>query len=577
MRRSLLASLMCLFGIATILPVASVGMVALYYGQRGVARKGTELAGERAQRIALQVGAAFHEEIESAQAALGAADLSAGIDGSRRALGGLVKIPEILGISLVGERGDILPGLEARADQAPSAPAPKLPSLADMQSDGALLLGADRSGPSGMAVAHLAFALPRGKGPAAHAIVDLQLDDLETVLVAGRSSAGSRIFLADRDGKVLLPSSGAATVAEIERGSELLAMSRWVDEQHPLDTRVLDGADGALWAAAAAVPGTNWRLLTVQPGEELFPLLGRFRTGLTLAFAGAVLLALALAYAIARRGENLVKDFTEAALKIAGGQFGVQVGYRGKNELGRLAQVFDYMSQQLQAYDAETRGLYKNLEEGYLQTMLALSNVIDSKDAYTHGHSRRVAELAAEVGREMHLPEHDVKHLLYGGLLHDLGKIGVVEPILLKKSQLTEDEMKAMKEHPEIGATIIAQVDFLKPIIPAVRNHHERWDGRGYPDGMAGEAIPLMARIVGAADTWDACTSHRTYQRAMTFERALEVMRNLSGRQLDPKVGAALEAVVRRRKESGAKVSEGDEPQAPVPVQQQPAEQKQLP
>jgi putative nucleotidyltransferase with HDIG domain len=231
---------------------------------------------------------------------------------------------------------------------------------------------------------------------------------------------------------------------------------------------------------------------------------------------------------------------------------------RTRNELGDLAQTFNYMSQQLMAYDAETRGLYKSLEEGYLETIVALANSIDSKDSYTRGHSQRVGEMAAEIGREMGLPELDVRHLLYGGILHDIGKIGVIEPILCKRSRLTDEEMAVMREHPAMGATIIDGVSVLRPVMAAVRNHHERWDGNGYPDKLAGDAIPLIARIVNCADTWDACTSTRPYQKAMPPEKALEIVRKLSGTQLDPKVVDALERVVHRKQARGERVSAWD-------------------
>src|SRR5690348_14039046 len=173
------------------------------------------------------------------------------------------------------------------------------------------------------------------------------------------------------------------------------------------------------------------------------------------------------------------------------------------------------MSKQLQAYDEENRGLYESLEQGYLETIVALANSIDSKDAYTRGHSQRVGDTAVEIGRELGLTERELKLLHYGGILHDIGKIGIVESILLKQSRLTEEEMLVMRDHPTIGDSIIGPVTFLNSVRSAVRNHHERWDGTGYPDGLKGDEIPLLARIVNCADTFDACTSTRPYQKAL--------------------------------------------------------------
>src|SRR5690348_6718265 len=145
------------------------------------------------------------------------------------------------------------------------------------------------------------------------------------------------------------------------------------------------------------------------------------------------------------------------------------------------------MSKQLQAYDEENRGLYESLEQGYLDTIVALANSIDSKDAYTRGHSQRVADVSVEIGKEMGLTGREIRQLQFGGILHDVGKIGIVDSILCKQSRLTDAEMAVMREHPTIGDTIIEPISFLAGVRACVRNHHERWDGSGYPDKLKGK------------------------------------------------------------------------------------------
>ncbi|HVE84619.1 MAG TPA: HD domain-containing phosphohydrolase, partial [Myxococcales bacterium] len=149
--------------------------------------------------------------------------------------------------------------------------------------------------------------------------------------------------------------------------------------------------------------------------------------------------------------------------------------------------------------------------------------------------------------REMGLTERELKHLHYGGILHDIGKIGIVESILCKQAKLTDPEMAIMRQHPEIGASIIEPVTLLAPVAAAVRSHHENWDGTGYPDKSQGEDIPLVARIVAAADTFDACTSTRPYQKAMPLPEAMAVMDRLRGQRLDPRVVDALRHVVEKK------------------------------
>ncbi|MBS2030762.1 MAG: HD domain-containing protein [Deltaproteobacteria bacterium] len=259
------------------------------------------------------------------------------------------------------------------------------------------------------------------------------------------------------------------------------------------------------------------------------------------------LAAIALAWFQALRLGKPVRASIDGALEIARGHFGAQVPVEGKNELSDLAHTFNFMSLELARYDGENKELIERLEKGYVQTIVALANSIDSKDRYTRGHSQRVGDLAMEVGKELGLDGKALDDLRYGGILHDIGKIGAPEHILLKKERLTDDEMKVMREHPKAGAQIVAPVGFLAGVLPAVESHHERWDGAGYPKGLKGDEIPIIARIVTAADTWDACTSTRPYSKAMGNAEAIDVIRNLSGAQLDPKVAEALIRVIENK------------------------------
>ena len=295
---------------------------------------------------------------------------------------------------------------------------------------------------------------------------------------------------------------------------------------------------------AAAIPTAVVGATALTSGSALQPLL--------IASAVSLLIGLVLALSVARKLSGPLGRFDEAATSIARGKFGVQVDVTGKNELGALANTFNYMSAQIEAYGYETQRLYENVESGYLETIVALANSIDSKDSYTRGHSQRVADLAVEIGRELKMTEHELKQVRYGGVLHDIGKIGIVETILFKPARLTDVEMVAMREHPMIGDAIIQPVSFLKEIRGAVRNHHERWDGTGYPDRLVGDQIPLVARIVSAADTWDACTSTRPYQRGKSHQEVLGIIANLRGTQLDPAVADALVRVVEKRKTAAA-------------------------
>jgi putative nucleotidyltransferase with HDIG domain len=297
-----------------------------------------------------------------------------------------------------------------------------------------------------------------------------------------------------------------------------------------------------LMLAAAVVPSVVLGFVLLREARATVTLRAAALSG-----AAALAVALPLSAWFARRLARPVSECVHGALDIARGRFGRQVAVTVRNEVGELAYTFNHMSRQLETYDRENRALIAALEAGYLATLRSLASAIDAKDPSTRGHSDRVAELAVAVGRELGLDEPVLKALAYGGLLHDVGKIGIPEAILHKADGLAPAELEHMRAHPVIGAEILRGVTFLEAAAPAVRNHHERWDGTGYPDRLAGDAIPLVARVVNAADTFDACTSVRPYQQALTAEAALAVLQRLRGTQIDPAVCDALERVVRRR------------------------------
>lgn len=194
----------------------------------------------------------------------------------------------------------------------------------------------------------------------------------------------------------------------------------------------------------------------------------------------------------------------------------------------------------------QNRVLYHELENLLLQFVSSLVSTLDAKDPYTRGHSDRVASIARRLGEEIGLPERDLKDIYQAGQLHDIGKIGVNDAILQKQGSLTAEEFDQVKKHPEIGYRILSGLKSLGPLLPGVRSHHEDFAGTGYPDGLAGEAIPLMARILSVADAYDAMRSDRPYRRGIAVERIEEMFRGDSGRQWDP---AIIEAYFQARDE----------------------------
>jgi HD-GYP domain-containing protein (c-di-GMP phosphodiesterase class II) len=186
------------------------------------------------------------------------------------------------------------------------------------------------------------------------------------------------------------------------------------------------------------------------------------------------------------------------------------------------------MTRQLDSYD-------RNMRELFLSTIKSLAAAIDAKDPYTRGHSERVALFSVAIARELGLDEKSLERVQIAGLLHDVGKIGIADAVLRKPERLTDAEYGIIKGHPALGASIMGPIRQLKDIIPGMRHHHEALDGTGYPDGLAGGEIPLMARIIAVADTFDAMTSERLYQKAKDDDFVIKTLLRLSG-ALRPKV-----------------------------------------
>jgi putative nucleotidyltransferase with HDIG domain len=268
--------------------------------------------------------------------------------------------------------------------------------------------------------------------------------------------------------------------------------------------------------------------------------------------AGAVALAVLLSALVSRKVTRPLAALVRGALEIARGRFGREVSVRTGDEIGDLAYAFNHMSRELATYDGENRRLIQALERGYLETIRSLAAAVDAKDPYTRGHAERVAALSVEIGRELALDPETLQALEYAGILHDIGKIGIPDVILAKRGSLSPEEMELVRDHPRIGAEIVAGVEFLKHAVPAIRSHHERWDGTGYPDRIAGDAIPIVARIVNIADTWDACTSRRPYQEPIPSDVVVAILEGLKGAQTDPAVHDALLRALRRRSAAAA-------------------------
>jgi HD-GYP domain-containing protein (c-di-GMP phosphodiesterase class II) len=199
---------------------------------------------------------------------------------------------------------------------------------------------------------------------------------------------------------------------------------------------------------------------------------------------------------------------------------------------------------------------YAETRELFFGTVSALSQAIDAKDGFTRGHADRVSRIAGALSREMGIGEAEIERIELAGLLHDIGKIGVEDRILMKPMRLDADEQELMRRHPIYGASILEPSAALRPLVQMVLHHHENFDGSGYPEGLRGDGIPLGSRIIIVADAYEAMTSDRIYRKAIGHEKALEQLNKYKGIQFDPKIVRSLELLLTKRGPDAFEVSE---------------------
>jgi HD-GYP domain-containing protein (c-di-GMP phosphodiesterase class II) len=264
-----------------------------------------------------------------------------------------------------------------------------------------------------------------------------------------------------------------------------------------------------------------------------------------LAFVSVVVLAaICLGYFFAVGISGPIRHLADSTRAISRGEFHQRSQVRGASEISELAENFNKMAGDIEEYIERLKQAAEENRELFIGSIRMLAAAIDEKDPYTRGHSGRVAKYSMVIGHELGLSPDVLDTLRISALLHDVGKIGVEDRVLKKPGALTAEEFDLMKQHTIKGANIMRPVSQLKEMLPGIELHHEHMDGRGYPYGLPGPQIPLMARIIGVADTLDAMTTNRPYQTAMDIDFALNRIKTLTGTKFDPEVVAALESAI---------------------------------
>jgi HD-GYP domain-containing protein (c-di-GMP phosphodiesterase class II) len=362
------------------------------------------------------------------------------------------------------------------------------------------------------------------------------------------SKSGLMPYVVDSQGRLVAAATGQYAIGQdmshfeivrsfVDKGSktQLAATSEFTVRDGKQATEML--------GTYSPVTTLEWAVVVQKSREDAYRGIYEMQRRGTLLAWLTVFVSMGLSILSARRITSPLQVLAQSSRAIARGDFSQRVEVKSRTEIGELASTFNTMSEDLERLVEDLKRAADENKNLFMGSIQMLAGAVDEKDPYTRGHSDRVTKYSMMIATEMGLDSEFLEILRVSAQLHDVGKIGIEDRILKKPGKLTPEEFEIMKTHTTKGAHILNPVPQLRQMLPGIELHHEALDGRGYPYGLRGSEIPLLARVIAAADTFDALTTNRTYQDARHPVEALKVMQNLCGQRLDPNCVAALMAV----------------------------------
>jgi putative nucleotidyltransferase with HDIG domain len=378
------------------------------------------------------------------------------------------------------------------------------------------------------------------------AVIDLDylLNRLQEV-----SRGGLVAYVVDSNGRLVAGAERSYAIGQDMTSIELV--KSFVDEggrlaaTHEFDIDV-KGTKTEMLGTYSPVPALHWAVIAQKKTEEAYSSIYEMQRTARLLAILAVLMSVMISVVAARRITTPLDVLTQSSRAIAQGDFSRRVELKTRTEIGELAQTFNIMTDEIEHFIEDLKQAAEQNRALFLGSIQMLAGAVDEKDPYTRGHSDRVTRYSVMIATELGLSTEEVEKIRIAAQLHDVGKIGIEDRILKKPGALTQEEFDIMKTHTTKGANILRPVEQLRDMIPGIELHHESLDGRGYPYGLKGEAIPLMPRIIMVADTFDAMTTNRPYQAAADPEYVVRIINSLANTKFDPKCVAAFTAVFQR-------------------------------
>lgn len=379
--------------------------------------------------------------------------------------------------------------------------------------------------------------------------LDRVLRRLQETSVRGRA-----VYVVDRHGHIVAYPDSRSFVPGVDVSSAFQVVAQIKDLPRELRatqtvrfTTEENGRSVEMIGTYSTLPDLGWAIVAQRSLEKAREDAGvKELNTQALEFVFVVMFAaLILGYLFAVGISTPIRALAQSTRAISRGEFHERTPVRGAAEISELAETFNKMAGDIEQYIERLKKAAAENRELFIGSIRMLAAAIDEKDPYTRGHSGRVAKYSVTIGQELGLSTQELDRLRISALLHDVGKIGVDDRVLKKPGSLTPEEFELMKQHPTKGANIMRPVAQLKEMLPGIELHHEHVNGGGYPYGLHGDQIPLMARIIAVADTLDAITTNRPYQSAMELDYALDRIRHLAGSRFDGAVVDALDSAIR--------------------------------
>ena len=355
------------------------------------------------------------------------------------------------------------------------------------------------------------------------------------------------VFVVDQNGKAVAHPDAAVALSErpmtdlkvvqdwLENGAQIQsALSPFVLEHDGLEVNMLGS-----YATADLDRNSRLGVIAIQDESAALASVRDMRDQTLFISLIAAVITLFVGFYFANTLTRPVRELAAGAGRIAAGDFSQRVKVAGRTELSELGASFNSMTDQIERFIGDLQRSAAENRELFLGTVKALAAAIDGKDPYTRGHSERVSRFSVATAEGLGLSRDEIEKIRVSALLHDVGKIGIDDRVLKKPAALTDDEFEIMKTHPQKGFKIMSQIPAMRDFLPGMYMHHEMINGEGYPQGLQGNEIPTQARIVSVADTFDAMTTERPYQRAMDLEAALTRLKSFVGTRYDARVVAA--------------------------------------